>query len=153
MMKETRDFVKNEDGTITVEVKTQDVEVYLPIDGEQKTVGKSNGTQIQVINDVETFTTFLEDQLKQSEQQITELKKKLEELKDVNEDLIPESILQELSSYMSKKANKQKWEKIKALNNYVTKIYNKRSYQRQLEHMQKIHEDLVEQNKKLELIL
>lgn len=152
-MKEFRDFEKTKNGKIKVTVKSENVEVYLPIDGENKTVGTSDSVATQIIEDVETFVTFLKDQLLQSQKQISEIEKHLKDLEYIKDDIIPESILQDLAKYLTAKKSKATMEALKSLNKYLEGIYTKRDLNRKLEQMKKINADLKEQNAKLELIL
>jgi len=152
-MQEARTFEKNEDGTIKVTAIYKEQEVYVPVNGEQMTIGVQESVVTQTIDKVPEFIAFMTDQRVQAEAQIEKLKKELKDLEHVNEDLIPESMKLDIEKYINKKASKATLKSIQTLNTFIHQVNSKRDRKRWLEHVEKQHKEICEQIIQIEKIL
>lgn len=152
-MNEERVFSKNKDGSIKVVVTYKNQEVFVPVNGEQLTIGNQNSIITQNIIDTEKFYEFMKEQQANAEQQIVKIKKELSQLEHVKDDIIPESIKLDIEKYINKKATKATNKSLMALNTYIQQVNNKRDRSRWLEQLQKQLDEITSQLAEIEKLL
>ena len=153
MKNETRKFSKNKDGSIKVVVTQKNQEVYIPLEGEQVTIGTQESQITQTIIDTEKFYSFMKEQKKNAIDQMKKINKELEGLKHINENVIPESTKMDIEKYLSKKASKSTLKSLKDLNTYLTQVNNKRDRQRWYKHLEEQLKEIESQLAEIEQLL
>lgn len=151
-MSEKREFIKNDDGTITVEITSDNIDVYIPVGAEQISIGKQETRATQKIDNVDDFLKFMREQLKEIETRLTDTYRKLDELEHINVDIIPESIMRDITDVLKQKKSKTMSKNLLPLAKYIDAIHKKREMQRMIEFYEKSREELIDQNSKLEKI-
>ena len=132
MKKETKKFEYQKNGDLKVTVKAENELVLPGHNGEKVPIGVYIQHTTQVIDkkSLSQFKSYVQNELDATKARIEKVREGLKQLKNVNENLIPEEVVKAAKEGLSKSKGFRK--SMKALNDFVAKVERKKLLGEQL---------------------
>lgn len=128
-MNEERTYKLDKEGNLVIDIDVKKQEMQIPVDGKTKTVGTQKQNVVQVVekDNVPEFLDMMDKDKEQLETNLEKYKELLEKTKNIDTKAIDKKLIEQVTKYLNKDANKKLKESLTALNNYIQLMFQKQS--------------------------
>ena len=122
-------YKRLKDGRVEAITKESGKEVFLPVGKDKIKIGVQDQVTTNYIDEKEIMTVmkFLDNQVESAKGHIDSFEVQLKNLDSINEEVMPEELMQKVKSNIDKGVKNKKFrEEMKNLNDYLTKAFQKK---------------------------
>lgn len=136
-------FEKLKDGRLKVIITNED-ELKLPMGAKYETIGTFTDLTEWYVDaeNISKLHMFILKQKNEVSNQLDAMRAKLEQLKDVKDDMIPQEFLEKLIKLKTDNSKRSEMMKLKHLDLYLGQVIEKKNVELQIKHLEKQNEEI-----------